>query len=114
MNDRARDALAEASLRPDVIQIRGKFMGDVVNMVCGLEAIHLKEHNWDWGAARDCRNSSSVIRPFGVYACGWIQKNDLRPQECHEIIRHNDEDGWDFLTLSRKACLGSPQEQAEA
>ena len=100
MNDRAREALIAAALN-GVKQIRDK-MHDGQGGYCAMGVLHVATHAGDEWAAWTCHSNVCTFEIFS-------RNYDIDQGELTAIIRANDTDGWDFLTIARK--IGVPEEQ---
>ena len=105
MNDEAREVLVAAGLRGHE-QAQGRLHSRVREADCALGVLHLTMH----------QNRREALACSSLGILGWsamqdpcldtlLQRYAITSQDEHEIIRRNDEDGWDFLTIARKVGL---------
>lgn len=92
MNERAREALIQAALK-GVPQIKGK-LHDGKGGHCAFGIIHLDLHQGDELAALLCIGPRT-----GAPRCDDLREAYLQDTE---IVKANDDLGWDFLTIARK------------
>jgi len=99
MNDVARDALALAGLtgHPQAMGALHADEGD-----CAIGVIHIAAHRGNRFAALRCGLS---YRCAGTFA-------EMDDRQLKEVWLANDRKGWDFLTISRKCCLGQESQEA--
>lgn len=95
MNDHARDILAMAALNG-----QRQAFGSLKDIHGGLCAIGVLT-NALFGEARSCRTYEENKLFVDRYGIGWAQSLEI--QSANDVLR------WDFLTISRKCCLGEGQ-----
>jgi hypothetical protein len=97
MNDRAREALVEASLK-GVNQIKRAYKTDKGQCALG---VLLEKTGWYEEFWIPCVASEMIRSEF-----------EMSNKELKDIVYANDVLGWDFLTIARK--IGTQEETQEA
>ena len=105
MNEKAVETLVQAALRAHK-QIKGYLHG-IGGGECALGILHLADHNGNRQAALWCR-AGPVNSPGYISWATHLENWDIDRTEEARILRANDEQGLDFLTIARKC--GVPHE----
>ena len=92
MNDKAREVLVAAALRGHK-QVQGDM--HLNKGECAIGVLHLAYHNTRVGAVRCWLHGRMGLHD-------WEAQYGLDSDGMMEVIRRNDQDGWDFLTIARK------------